>query len=832
MKLSNILINKMRITFHEENIFKDFDILKITADTPKESTEEIYQKNKRVIRNHLYEFMHNTKAVISFHVSEESRQKIEVYALAFKCENAFSRLMNERDINPSNYENIFIQKVNMQDAIPSFRILESVGNFGLKSDTIDRSKDCRTLAWHIFILFSQLAWRFERETQTFLPNYGMNCVYPIEGIREFTSKTECKEKKEKYKIIKMSKVSIDRDLTLNIEQKTFMTYAAWKERKKDEPKRAFSVQCVGPDDREMLCAIPASLINTNNQFDIFVEGTSSKFKNTKTFNDFWDINKFYDSKCGILLSFLDEMSNLFSNYFTICFPLIETFNSTKTDKIHFKQHRYARLKRIAQKGIHILGGEYYSSQSFSTEEDFKKLCKSISDYFVTSNKELGHKFPQFRPPKITGFSNGRLSTKTKKDQFNLCIVKDTDFYEKNAITDDYTHSDPNIIIQHVFDKNISSLSSASIDMLIKQLTIKDDIVNGNISEENDAPGGKNQYIVIAEQSSKEKDENGKKIPRIYVLIKFPDGSLKFGKFTRFYSDSDFDNFPFSLELQTAIREKLYDSDLLRKDEYFNTTEEYIVGFFKDPKYLISPINFTTNSYTSNVIKENLFVVYSTKYIPIPNLLHIRDISNMANEKRVLDISTMIEIVKSNKEITDENDRMSFIEELSNMKSSCSALTVKKYKKIIMKQRKGKPNHSEEKILIESDRLYELFTGYSISSINRVKSDKASKFTNITGINTKRAGNYIYFYAGLKSQSSLKYSIPKAIRIKAIYDPLHKLDEKDIVNLLLTDCVKAKEENTVKVYLDKFLREYRLYCEKPFELKQRENKRLKKLNENY
>lgn len=214
------------------------------------------------------------------------------------------------------------------------------------------------------------------------------------------------------------------------------------------------------------------------------------------------ISLFENTKMGILARFLKDVQDNLSKYLTITLANETAFNEFEYTKDKDKHQKYGNL--FKQRPIAIID-ENHSERSKEIVEELKNDL--FTDYGITD-----------------------IKNSLTKDAYNIQIVYDKEYYEKNKINDPYKEKHDNYIIQHLIEENIPTDYNARrniINTIIKELIIKSDVLNNHISiyDWNSFSNGLDWYFVSAERIKSEDKKNPKfKYYRLHIL---PNGDIAF-----------------------------------------------------------------------------------------------------------------------------------------------------------------------------------------------------------------------------------------------------------------------------------------------------------------
>ncbi|MCY1719235.1 hypothetical protein OU798_02725 [Prolixibacteraceae bacterium Z1-6] len=310
-----------------------------------------------------------------------------------------------------------------------------------------------------------------------------------------TSKT--KEKELIFKIIALE-FKINNTLSLELNVKTFSNVLLSK--KMDFGLKKFSEysKYTFVHSTNSLKRILTPDGKSENQFILkqtYRNGTLEK--NSIDFLDFKDLESFNASKVGILKETLKTIEDKLADYLNISFQIVESDNTI----------RYKNTFKIEDFGQNITLID--SIQEEESTEFIRELKQNIEN--------------------IAPLCHVKISNKVKKNGFNIKLLHNRNYYEKYKLTDPHKAS---VNVQHITSQDFSTDSKASIKAILKELVIKNDIANNEVTivdwkEFNYS----NDWIF----GTKYEDE-------FYFMTIKPNGHFTFEKFIRdLFNQSEFDD---------------------------------------------------------------------------------------------------------------------------------------------------------------------------------------------------------------------------------------------------------------------------------------------------
>lgn len=177
-------------------------------------------------------------------------------------------------------------------------------------------------------------------------------------------------------------------------------------------------------------------------------------KSTITFFDFMDYKAFACSKNGVLYNFMNLVEKQFSEYFSMAFITHENAKVLSVKKKELKLSKEMVQQQLLKTGINVID-EVQSSTSNSFLQD---LCQEL----------------QNRIPGLDCSIEKRLS----KSKVNIRYIHHKDYYGED---DPYRASTEEVVVQHITEENFQHDVNTSVETILKELVIKNDLKQGKIS---------------------------------------------------------------------------------------------------------------------------------------------------------------------------------------------------------------------------------------------------------------------------------------------------------------------------------------------------------------
>ncbi len=554
-------------------------------------------------------------------------------------------------------------------------------------------------------------------------------------------------------------VNLDKDMYLELKVRTFSKLKLHKS--KDALKKAQYII----DPRDGLLKRKLKNENVDRDLIYIQKSLDPKNRNTVDFLKIRSIDKFYESKLGILSKFMEDVKNELKDYITVEHGGYDNCSSIKYNpKDSFENKDYASL----------LNGKDIVVEDLVNTDESKKIIDTI-----ISRLENDYKI---KPKK------GHLD----KSNFNLRIINNKDYYKQNELEDLYNNIDKDTIVQHITvegftsdekkkgksKKNSKNREDAIIGKILQELIIKDDINKHQITL---ADWEKYRYdsdwtFVMRKKVNYTVGEE-EKDKFIYCKMKI----FKDGKFDiEFYDDSE----------KTEIDENQLFSEFDIIEDVYNKYNEHI---HKQQKF---------EGVEGLIYKsiENINVILKTKEFVMPNYDKLKSILEKINPKEMLDVEQIINCIEqfvsnndNKKKREAENKRRD--EFLAELRTFNRYETRRKVKETL----KFKSN--AEKVL--NTYLYQKENILINVPLKGVEG-QSKYFDAVVDIKYVEHKDRISYFVGLKEMSDLQFGLNNAVLVREIRGE-EKIEFEEIAKLLQVEFVKYKQY-TVIPFPFKYIRE--------------------------
>ncbi|MDO5011757.1 MAG: hypothetical protein Q4E31_13095, partial [Intestinibacter bartlettii] len=478
-----------------------------------------------------------------------------------------------------------------------------------------------------------------------------------------------------------------------------------------------------------------------------------EYHNTIDFLKISSIHKFFDSKLGILSKFMDDVRSELNDYIKIEHGGYKDYYSLGYNKKYNCKNINYRL---------LLNNKRLIIQDLVNTDESKKLVKYIM-FKLKNDYQIDAKI-------------GSLD----KNNFNLRIIYDEEFYKKNKLEDPHNNLERNIIAQHITIEKFNLNNNKDLnkeDLLLtkvlQELIIKENIINKKITLVDWKDYGYNSKMTfVMRKKIKYIVDNEEKYKNIYCKMDI----LENGEFElQFYDDSN----------------KMLDSNNLFNE--FNNIEE-----------IYSTYN---GSYQGKSIEglfyksiNNINTILKTNEFPIPNYMDLKSTLEKINPNELIDTKKIIECLEHFKSKNIEKKKREAIDkEKENFILKISQLNRYEKREKIKKVLNFRSNAGKE----INTYLYENL-GISINESLKSNAAKQKYFDAVVDIKYIENMQSVLYFVGLRKMSDLKFELVNSIPIREIIGE-EKIEFDEIAKLLQVEFVKYKNY-TVVPFPFKYIRE--------------------------
>lgn len=250
------------------------------------------------------------------------------------------------------------------------------------------------------------------------------------------------------------KINIDRQMMLQLDLKTFSSLSIKSKLGLNKPLKEYPQYTIVYSTRSFRRVLPSEKFELKDKYILKQEEGK---KSSISFLNLKDPDSFFNSKSGLLYSFLKEVDKKLSPYIKLAVSQISPEQSLRFDKLVSVEKSDAIKKLISQKGIHIVD----LVKDEESIDSIEQLRKSLYEYYPELLVTVGRR--------------------SKRSSLNLILVHNADFYNRYGGTDPYGSRSPGIMSQHITIEDFNTSSKAVLDNAIKELCIKHDLSAGRIT---------------------------------------------------------------------------------------------------------------------------------------------------------------------------------------------------------------------------------------------------------------------------------------------------------------------------------------------------------------
>ncbi len=337
------------------------------------------------------------------------------------------------------------------------------------------------------------------------------------------------------------KINKSLDLEMNVKTFTSLNFEDKLSFTKKNPIHKYPKYVLSNSTNTLRRKLPNEKIDNAN---IFIIKQFKNRKNTIPFINFSSLANFNSSKIGMLMSLFSSINEKISKYIELSFSQIYEFNNEKFNRLiskEKKEHINLICNNLTLNFIDTINDDFSS-------EKIKRLSNEFSKHY--------------------NFSNIKFNKKPKKDYLNIRLIHNKDYYEINQKEDEHLTSNKNVFHNITFEDY--EISKASIDTIIKELLIKRDIINKQIS-----------IIDWKQFNYKHNWIFGNKINNLFYFVTInPNGQLDFTQFEpNLFNQDEFDKYAQIFEFNNNV-EGIIKNDQNEINTIIKTTNFTIPEFEK------------------------------------------------------------------------------------------------------------------------------------------------------------------------------------------------------------------------------------------------------------
>lgn len=548
-------------------------------------------------------------------------------------------------------------------------------------------------------------------------------------------------------------IAFDAGMYLNLNVKTFMTKHSYRK------KRYYLIDSKTGKFRKKLAT------DSFEEDKLFTESSFISKKNTVKYLNFKTFDSFKKCKLGILEQFTQDVEKYLGEYITLIAGHRDgdaSFEISKKERENLLVSDYTSI--LSERGINIV------------DECHDNLSKAI----------VGRLVQEFETFYGITVKIGALEHR----MYNIRVIHNEEYYEKNELPDPHSEDLHGYIIQHITLEDCSKLTkeidekvSPIVHKLVVELILKGDVRTGKISIYNwtELSNGKEWTFVTREKNKDtEMDKEGiinaagNKVYNHYryVCTRISrDGDLNFIVF----DDMDIPATDFEEKIRFAY-DTYYDEQKLRH-------QKYVEGL------VFSDI-------------DNIHAIIRTNEKTMPNTRNLWNGLKETNDKDAVITESVLNVLDQYLEMNPED--MDYIEGLRNSLMQIKPTIPKKKLRELMNMKKGAAKrlnrflHEYYGIWISAEIKDQDFEGEYL--LNNVLNIKYFEDDNTDGTGRKS----LNYYVG-PTRNSLQSSIHNASIVRQVQAD-GEIEFKDLFPLMAVDFVRIGMY-TVLPFPFKYLREY-------------------------
>lgn len=461
--------------------------------------------------------------------------------------------------------------------------------------------------------------------------------------------------------------------------------------------------------------------------------------NTVDFLNFASYDQFKKCKTGIYHKFICDVKNELCDYVTIENGGYTNYKSIEVKDKSFENTDYSEI--LSLKEINIVDDV--------KNKESNDLCKELMDdlsiyYNIKTNI-------------------GQLN----KDEYNIRILRNKEYYEKNNLEDPYKKVNSKYVIQHITTDDFkldSKKQSPALKKIMQELVIKSDIekrkfsiVNWNDSKYNEEWTfvTRHKYLILDD------DKNTKRY-KYYKMKVSPDGSFEFEK---------------------------YDNKEFTSDEEWNAIEDAYENYDK--------------SWSDRVVEglvyksyKNINIIMRTEQTTMPNFERLEKVLSLTNNKKKVPVNEAEtcckEFKEGNEEYVDNADKL--IDALNLLPFEAE---IGEINRLIDYKKRKKFASAINKYIYQN-------TGILINPELRKEENRDDYFAAVLDIKYFYNKNKLCYFVGTTKQN-LERSLHNACHIREVVATGDKIEFEQLMQLLQVEFVR-NGQYTVVPFPFKYLNE--------------------------
>lgn len=409
--------NKLTLTIDFEKLNEKYEIFKITT-TDKYISEGSYLLDIPSLK------------LKSIFYSGKGK---DLYLLANKNDNLFQTIRDYISIQP-NSDKLSIEKISLRNETYPYYIAGNLFLNSLNNGNTDEFK------------FNNLTGK----------------LYCFNSSTDFIEKRKDQQGKSYISRITALQIKIDYNMCLCLEVKTFTNHRLkrlidFSKSKSNKHWNSYPQYIISRPHNFLKRFMPSEKGSVNIE-DTFIPRQINGEKNNISFFRFDSLNKFSQSKIGMLYHAIDLFNKSYSDIIKINFQTVSDYISLEPESNKMQLEELTRNvhNQVISMGVRII--------DCIQDETSKIILTELIEKLKEEYKKLDIK----------------VVKKPSKNKLNLKLVHRASYYNENHENDPYSNN-KDYIIQHIAIESCEKLNISMIENILKELIIKKDLIQNKIS---------------------------------------------------------------------------------------------------------------------------------------------------------------------------------------------------------------------------------------------------------------------------------------------------------------------------------------------------------------
>lgn len=357
----------------------------------------------------------------------------DLYLLTNKYDDLFQTIRDYISIQP-NSDRLSIEKISLRNEKYPYYIIGNLFLNSLNNGNTDEFK------------FNNLTGK----------------LYCFNSSKDFIEKRKDQQGKSYISRITALQIKIDYNMCLCLEVKTFTNHRLkglidFSKSKSNKYWNSYPQYIISKPHNFLKRFMPSEKENINIE-DTFILKQIKHEKSNIPFFRFDSLNKFSQSKIGMLYHTIDLFNKNYSDIIKINFQTVSDYISLepKSNKMQLEELTNNVHNQVVSMGVRII--------DCIQDETSKIILTELIEKLKEEYKKLDIK----------------VVKKPSKNKLNLKLVHRASYYNENHENDPYSNN-KDYIIQHIAIESFEKFNSSMIDNILKELIIKKDLLQNKIS---------------------------------------------------------------------------------------------------------------------------------------------------------------------------------------------------------------------------------------------------------------------------------------------------------------------------------------------------------------